>query len=185
MAIRGFGFQTLTGTAQPAFGTTLTAVVLPSPDMYTGDTAPRSNKSIATITVANPNIWRKGDRVIVAPLATFEVGNTAPQDVAQVQAINTGASTLTVMGLTAAHAAGEFVVLAIQAARIRIRANADELYIGEDSTVSPTAFTLVDFCLPGADYDIGQSSVGNVYGTAHYWVSGTAADTFLPSITTI
>ena len=182
MAIRGFGIQTVTGTAQPVFGTTLTAAVTPTPDMYTGNTEPRSQRSQTILPVANPYLVRKGDKVILGAAGAFVQTNMVAQDIGTVSAINIGASTITVVGLVRSHASGEFVVLSIEAARIKITANSYTLYLGEDSTVSATSPTLVEYLLPGLSFDVGQSAIGNVHGTAHLWILGTAADTFLASI---
>lgn len=186
MSIRGFGYQTVLGTPQPVFGTTLTAAsAQPTPDPYTGDLSPRSQPSSLTLAVTNPYIFRKGDKVIVGAGSTFQQTNTTQLDTGTVTAINTGASTITVAGLTRAHAAGEFVVLSIQTAIISIFAVANPLYLGEDFTVGAASKTLVALIGPSGSYGIGISGSGNVFGTAHFWLLGTAADTFLPSLTTI
>lgn len=186
MSIRGFGYQTVLGTPQPVFGTTLTAASAnPTPDPYTGTTDPRSQPSSLVLAVTNPYIFRKGDKVIVGAGTTFEQTNTTQMDLGTVTVVNTGASTITVSGLTRAHASGEFVVLSIQASIITIIANANLLYLGEDFTVGVASKTLVALIGASGSYGIGISGMGNVYGTAHFWLLGTAADTFLPSLTTI
>lgn len=182
MGLRGFGPQTLTGAAQPMFGTTLSADVRPTPDMFTGLLDPKSQRAQTVLPVAQATMFRRGDKIQIAPAADFVQGNTTPIDEGLVSAVNYGGGTITVMGLTKPHALGETVVLSIQVASIYVRANADELYIGEDETVGAASTTLALYLLPGEIYNLGPSSVGNVYGTAHLWVLGTAADTFLPNL---
>jgi hypothetical protein len=50
--------------------------------------------------------------------------------------------------------------------------------------VGATSKTLYKTLLPGALYDTPSVS-GNLFGTSHYWVLGTAADTYLANLTTI
>jgi hypothetical protein len=186
MAIRGFGQQTLSGTAQPAFGTTLSAATgLPSPDVFTGNLNPASRASSLVCTVTNPYIFRKNDNISIGALSNYLLTSTVQADQGRVIAINTGNSTITVTGLTRAHAAGEFVVIGIEVAEILIQANANLIYVGEDSSVAANSPYLARYIQPGAQYELGPSAMANVYGTSHYWFLGTAADTFLPSVTII
>ncbi len=187
MASRGFGPQTVTATPQPAFGTTLSALSNPpSPDMFAGNLSPAARPSQTILTVTDPAIFRVGDKIQVGAASSFLLTAVAPfPDAGQVTAINVGSSQITVSGLTRAHAATEFVVLGIQAASIRIHANASTLYIGEDSSVAADSTSLIDYLLPGEVYSLGDSAVGNVHGTSHYWILGSVPDTFLPSIVTI
>lgn len=191
MGLRGFGIQTLTGSAQPLVGTLLTAAVNPSPDQATGSLAAGNANSQATlpITAGTASLFRKGDRVLVAPAATFAQGQTGTTGADQgvVQSINTSGNTITVNGLQKVHASGETVVLSIQASRIRFGiVNAHTMYVGGDSTVSSTSAALADEVAAGTAYDIGISSTGDVFGTGGYWVSSaSASDSYLASVTTI
>jgi len=188
MPARGFGFKTVTGTAQPVFGTTTTTIAVPTPDQYTGRMDPASNRSTVQVTVTDVSYFRKGDRVMLGISDSFLVFppvGTLPPDSAQVIAI--AGSVLTLQGLTRRHEIGEFIVLSIPCARIKIQAgsgNTGELYIGEDPTVSVTSTTLIDQVDPsaGRTFDIGSSASGNVFDTPHFWLLGTAPDTYLPSI---
>lgn len=182
MGLRGFGNQTLSGAAQPMFGTTITTAITPTPDAHTGNYDPRSAASQSVIVVAVATDFRKGDTVMVGTAAAFAQGSTTNPDQGKVTAVNYGASTITVSGLTRAHAAGEFIVLSIQVATVSIQNGAGQIYVGEDSTVAAGSTTLIRLLAASAIYDWGSSNVGNVLGTGHIWVSGTAADTFLPSI---
>ena len=85
MSPRGFGIQTLTGaTAQPAFGTTLSAAITNiTTDPYTGTTDPRSQPSTSQAVVVNANFFRVGDRVNIGPAA-------GPYDWAKITKITAG-----------------------------------------------------------------------------------------------
>lgn len=188
MALRGFGNVTVTGAAQPLFGTTTSAPVTPTPDRQTGSlSAPSSNPSYAVVPV-NANIFRTGDRVFLGSSAAFGPVNSNPSpgpDGGFVQAVNPGAGTITVGGLQRNHNASEWAVLALPAAQIAIQAGADALYLGEDSSVSPTSATLIEKIGVGGQAVIGAPSVGNLIETQHLWVYGTDADTYVPYLLTI
>lgn len=190
MATRGAGIQTLGAAAQPVFGTTLTAAFTPTPDSYTGNYEPRSQPAHATVAVASTAWFRVGDKAGIGPAG-------GPYDFFRITAIGS-ATAMTLTGGTKAHASGEFVILGVDAARIKIDmttvgATTDITYIGEDNTVGSTSTTLFAIIsgattgipIVGGGYDIGQSSVGNVYGTSHYWILGTSGDKYLASITTV
>lgn len=178
MAIRGFGNQTVTGTPQPAFGTTLTTTFMVTPDSHTGLTDPRSQPSSVLAAVADSFIFRISDRMMIGAAG-------GPYDWGKIVAIP-DATHVRIQGLsTARHVAGEWLILAVDCAHVEINANASTLYIGEDNTVGAASKTLYKVLLPGAPYSTPSSADGNMFGTSHYWVLGTAADTFLPNLTTI
>lgn len=178
MAIRGFGPQTVTGTPQPMFGTTITTAFNVTPDPHTGLTDPRSQPSTVTAVVAASSNFRVNDRAMLGAAG-------GPYDWCKVTAIP-DATHVTISGLqTPNHTAGEWLILAIDCAHIECTANASTLYIGEDNTVGATSKTLYKVLLPGGVYSTPQGVDGNMFGTSHYWVLGTAADTFLPNLTTI
>lgn len=185
MALRGFGNQTLTGSAQPLIGTTLSAAATPSPDPYSGNTNPASQPSKTVLTVTNVNLWRRGDHIQVGVAADFETGNP---DGGTVVNVSIGNSQITVMGLVKAHASGEFVVLAIPCAQVQIQtpsANTGSIDLGEDPTVSSSSTKLITVIAKGVNWPIGDPAVGNVIETQRLWVSGTSNDVYLPSILTI
>lgn len=179
MSIRGIGSQTLTGTAQPVFGASLTAASGPlTPDQFTNNTNPASSPSRVTLAVTSTLWFAKGDKVLVG------TGNPgAPYDIGMVFQV-VDATHLIVQGLTNTHASGEWVILSNPASRIRIRAGAAALYLGVDNTVGSSSTTVFDILNPGEVYDIGPSSVGNTYGTGQYWMQG-ASGTMIASATTI
>lgn len=179
MAIRPFGFRTVTGTPQPAFGSLVATAFQVTPDAHTGNTSPRSqgSKSTVIVTVGDGAIFRVGDRIMIG-------ARGGPYDYGKVTAIAT--DTLTVQGLVRSHAVGEFIILGIDTANVYIQASASTLYIGTDvMTAATTSPGIARFLLPGQTYDAGSSNVGNVKGTSAYWIWGTAADTFLPSVDTV
>lgn len=182
--LRGLGNQTLTGSAQPLFGTTTSAAVTPMPDMQTGNLLPMSNPS-QTVVPVTTQIFRKGDHVVIGAAGAFVQGSTVPVDGGIVSA--TTSNSITVMGLTRAHASGEFVVLALPVAQVQIQNGAAILYLGEDSSVASGSTTLISEIAASAMYTIPQGGgmVGNVIETQHLWVLGTVSDTYLPSLLTI
>ncbi len=191
MALRGVGVQTLSGSAQPVFGTTVTDAFQVTPDIYTGRTDPASNPSTATIVVASTQVFRVSDRVMIGTAANFNSAPSTPPDQGQVVSI-ASSTEMVVKGLTRAHAANEFVVLAITVSYIAIQPQGSSaiMYVGEDSTVSSTSLTLIQ-ALPVASatvvppFVLGQSGSGNVYDTGHLWINGTTDGTYLPSLAQI
>ena len=72
-----FGVVTLAGTAQPIFGTALTAAATPPPDQFSGNLGPGSNETQVTLTVTSTKGFGSGDRVAVGPTAAFAPGAVA------------------------------------------------------------------------------------------------------------
>jgi hypothetical protein len=184
MSARGFGTQTLTGAAQPMFGTTTTAATVPNPDLFTGGLNPASNPS-QTIIPVSQNIFRKGDRVLIGTASNFTASNTLAIDGGPVTAVNLSASNIAVGGLTRNHASGEFVVLALPCAQVSIQNGAGLLNIGEYSDVSAISPTLIGQAQPAGIFTLGWPSALNILETTHLWVQGTAADTYLPYLLTV
>lgn len=186
MALRGCGSVTLTGTAQPLFGTTTTAAINPTPDRYTGQFDPRSQPSTGSVTVTSIQYFRVGDHVQVGPAG-------GPYDSAKITSITVGSSpagTLGLQGLTKSHASGEWVILSKPCAGVKITPNVTSalVYIGEDNTVASTSLTLIDVIPISATagtnpWQYGQSNIGNVLDTPNLWIIGTGA--IIPSILTV
>lgn len=179
MAIRPFGYQTLGAAPQPAFGSKVATAFNVTPDQYTGMTDPRSNPSSAKVAVTTGQglLFRINDNIMIGVQG-------GPYDFGTVVGIS--GDTLTVQGLVRSHAVGEFIIIAVPAAEISIQANANTLYIGNDSltaaTTSPGIYRAV---APGNIYNPGSSNVGSVKGTGAYWVWGTSGDTYLPGLDTV
>jgi hypothetical protein len=186
MAFRGYGIQSVTAaTAQPVFGTTLSAAFAVTPDMYSGTTDPRSQPSTAQAVVVNAQFFRVGDRVNVGPAA-------GPWDWARITKITAGtppAATLTLQGLASSHASGQYVILAIPCASITIQPIkiTTYMYVGEDSTVSASSATLI-YSFPvsatvGTPFSGNTAPSANTLDTQHLWiVSGGTGDQYLPNI---
>jgi len=186
MSLRGFGIQTLGTTPQPVFGATLTAAVVPTPDMQTGGLTPASNPSQAVVPVSQ-NIFRKGDRVMIGASNTFSQGSLIQPDGGPVVAVNLTASNITVMGLTRNHASGEFVVLALPVAQVQIQNFAGLLYLGEDNSAGAGSASLIYEISASSTYTepSGGAVLANCIETQKLWLSGTNADTYLPNLLTI
>src|SRR5665213_1868945 len=171
MSLRGFGYQTLTGAAQPLFGTTLSAAVRPSPDPYTGRLDPGSMASSAFLYLSAPiTLFRQGDHVMVGASNSFQQGSTTPVDGGTVQAVNLSASNILVTGLQRNHSAGEYVILALPCSQINIQ-NGDSptLYLGEDNTVGLTSTTLIETCDAQGNISIGSPALGDMIESQHLW----------------
>lgn len=186
MGLRGFGTQTLTGSPQPLFGTTLSAAVLPSPDPNTGRLDPGSMPSSTVLPLAAPSyIFRVGDHVAIGPTSAFLPPNqnpSFPPDGGTVQQI-LSASSILVTGLLRKHSAAEWVVLAIPCAQINIQNGSGTIYLGEDSTVGVTSLTLIETATASGQITIGWPALGNMIETQHLWVEGSG--TYLPYLMTI
>lgn len=185
MALRGFGVQTLAATPQPVFGTTTTAAVTPTPDQFTGGLTPASNPS-QTVVPITQNIFRKGDRVLIGASNTFSQGSLIAPDGGPVTAINLTASNITVGGLTRPHASGEFVLLALPVTQVVIQNLGLLMYLGEDNTVGAGSTTLIQEILANTTVMVpaGGPACENAIDTQKLWVTGTAANTFIPSLLT-
>ena len=114
MAIRPFyGTQTIAGTAQPVFGTAVTAAATPPPDQFSGQLGPGSNETQTTLTVTSTKGFLPGDRVAVGLTAAFKPGIVAAgsgPDQGTVKSITDGTH-MVVQGLKSSHAAtGEWCV---------------------------------------------------------------------------
>lgn len=189
MALRGYGFQSITATTPiPVFGTTLTALIRVTPG-NSGSSAlfsPGSNPSYVVAPVANPYFFRVGDKVNVGASTAFGLTATTLCDTGKVVLVDYAGSKITIQGLAqATHASGEYVVLSVDCSGFNITAgnNSAILNLGEDPTVSATSNTLIAQLFATASYSFGPSTVESVFGTSHIWIEGThTGDTYLPSV---
>lgn len=196
MSLRGFGNQTLGATAQPVFGTSLSAAATPSPDPYTGRLDPGSmNSSTLLLLNAPAYIFRQGDHVLIGTTASFQQNSTIAPDGGTVQQVTPSASNILVTGLQRKHSASEWVILALPCASVGIQTpstnSGAQIYLGEDPSVGATSQSLIALILKGTQtppFTIPFNGAGvdaNEVETQRLWVSGTAGDTFLPSMLTI
>lgn len=188
MPLRSYGVQSATtATPQPVFGVTTTAAVTPSPDPYTNSFAPGSHLPPVIIPVNKINArvpFIQGDPVNVGPAG-------GPYEPALVLAVDQTGSTITVSGLLKPHTSGEYVILAINCARVVIQAvdtNTGPLYVGIDHTVSATDYTTIyeiwkaptTGALP--EYHSAEAVDAQEAKSENYWIVGATGDKFLAHI---
>jgi len=187
--IRPFnGIQTIGAASQPVFGTTMNGAGAMATDQHTLLTNPASQDSQTVLPVASTVGFRKGDRVLVGPKANFVYQGALDQGF--IFSINPGVS-ITVQGLTIAHASGEYVVMDEDVAQVEIRgvANTAIIYIGNASTVAaadPSVFDVIDAQVTASQPTYWHYppvvGAGATYKTSEYWVAGTATDKFVARI---
>lgn len=180
MAIRTFaGVQTIGAASQPVFGTTMNGAGAMTKDPHTLSTGPASQASSTVLPVASTKGFRVGDRVLVGPKANFVFQGSIDQGT--VDAVVAGVS-ITVLGLLINHASGEYVVLNEDAMTVRIQpvVMAAAYYLGTDSTVAAGDQSVFAVGSPGQIYD-SPPTISDTLKTAEFWISGTAADTFVAS----
>lgn len=188
MSLRGFGgIQTLTGSAVPVYGTTLSAATQLNPDFYTGNTQPGSNRSSCAVSVAvgTGSRFRAGDRIAIGVAGAFEQGNSLQTDGGDVQKVS--GDVLTVIGLTRNHASGEFVVLTLPVAAFSVQliSASGNVYLGEDATVGAASTTLLEEMNAAGFFQYGQNNIAGVLDVSHLWISGGAGSQFIPSLNTV
>lgn len=177
------GIQTVTATAQPVFGTVLSAAGDMQVDQYTGNTKPGSNPSITTLPVASTLGWYKGDRVLVGP-------RQGPYDAASIFKVDAPNNAIVVQGLMRAHADGELLLLNEDVGMVKIVpvvGNANVLYVGNAYTLNNagTDPSTLDMVAPPAAagqptyvFESGSAGSGGIK-TSEIWIVGTAPDKFL------
>ena len=197
MAIRPFaGIQTISGTAQPVFGTTCTAAFQPPPDQFLGGNGPGTNQTQVEIPVTSSKGFRVGDQVAIGPAAAFVQGTASVANQADVGTIKqiVDATHILVQGLIKGHASGEFVVLDEVCGNVHIIpvTTAAVAYIGNSSAVSSTDESVFDVlpivaagAAPGYVHDSESIGISQPMTTTSYWIIGTAADKFLARFTQV
>jgi hypothetical protein len=191
MALRGFGYQTLTGLPTPLFGWQIIAAFRPSPDFNTGRLDPGSQSSSSLVPLgANTGYFRQGDHVLIGASNTFLPVNQVPPlppDGGTVQQVNLSASNILVTGLMRNHSASEWCILALPCAQINIlNGSAPTLYLGEDSTVGAASLTLIETAGPSGQITIGNPAFANLIESQKLWVEGaSASNTILPYLLTV
>jgi hypothetical protein len=191
MGIRPFaGPQTVTGAAQPVFGTALTAAVTPPPDEFSGKLTPGSNETQTTLIVTSTKGFITGDRVAVGPTAAFNPGLVATGSIPDQGTVKkiVDATHLIVQGLKNSHAAtGEWVVLNEAAGDVRIRSAtaAGTMYIGNASTVSATDASVFEVLNPGNLFDTAPIGSTQPWQLSTFWLFGAAADTFVAAFSQV
>jgi len=201
MGMRPFaGVQTLSGTAQPCFGTAVTAAFTPPPDPFSGNLNPGSNETQVSVTVTSTKGFLPGDKVAVGPSAAFEPGIVAlgsGPDEGEVKSVTDGTHMI-IQGLKKSHAAtGEWVILSDVAGNVHIRpvtiSSADEAYIGNASTVAAGDPSVLDVlpavtgptAAPGYVFDAESLGMTQPFNLTEFWIIGTASDTFIARYSTV
>lgn len=184
--IRPFGgVQSLSGVAQPVFGTTVSAAFVPPPDTFSNNLNPGSNQTQIKIPVASTVGFRVGDQVSIGGAASFAVGGaTTLADVGTIKGVVDGTHLL-VQGLTEPHGNGEFCVLNEEVGNVHIIpvSTTAVVYLGTAPTVAAGDPSVIDI-LPivaaatAPTYAHDSESIGGSQplNTAQYWMIGTAAD---------
>lgn len=185
MAIRPFaGIQTVAGgSAQPVFGTKLTAASNYSIDRFTGTNRIGTSTPPIQIEVDSSAGFQVGDRVLVGPAANFTQANRILLDQGTVASI-VSATAITVQGLVQNHAIGEYLVLNETASFMRLIpiSVAASFYVGTDSTASSTDSSVYATGTPTYWSPLVlPTATGCTYQTCEAWLLGTAADTFVAS----
>jgi hypothetical protein len=191
MGLRAFfGVTALSGSAQPVFGTTLSAAVVPLPDQFSGNNGPASNQTQVTVTVTSTKGFIAGDRAQIGPGNSFNPGLSTAAQMALVCNVTiksiTDATHMVVQGMHYGHASGEFFVLNEDAGSVHIRpvVTTAAVYIGSASTVAagdPSVLDVLPIVAAGAGptyaFDATAMGLSQPYQTAQFWMVGTAADT--------
>jgi hypothetical protein len=194
MGIRPFfGTQTQSGTAQPVFGTAVSAAFTPPPDPLSQGNGPGTNQTQVSVPVASTLGFNTDDQVAIGTAALFKPGLAAGVlDTGVVKKI-IDATHLLVQGLTKAHAAAEWCVLSEEAGSVHIRAviSAAAQYIGNASTVAAGDPSLLDVLPilgapadnPAYVFDAPTMGHAQPYTLSEFWTIGTGGDTFLARFT--
>ena len=173
--IRTWGFQTLTGSAQPFFGDKITAAFV---DL-------KATNGFYFVKVANAALYQNGDRIILG------YGGSSPTNCLLVGGVNTTTNVLSCTSEGEAPVSSWVVntpiVLDIACYGIMIQAalaNAGPVFIGADSTVTNTgggsAFYELDnvSSVQPNSWSIWKYDGQNPLRTTEGWLAGTSTQTF-------
>jgi hypothetical protein len=180
MGVRPFaGIVTLSGAAQPIFGTAVTAAVTPPPDQFSGNLNPGSNETQCNLTVTSTAGFLPGDRVAVGSTAAFKPGIAAVgsiPDQGTVKSI-TSSTVMVVQGLKKTHAAtGEWCVLNEASGNVHLQpvTLSAATYIGNASTVAAGDPSVMDYFPSAATTPIDFESIGQTQPMqlSQFWIFG-------------
>jgi hypothetical protein len=191
MGVRPFaGIVTLSGAAQPIFGTAVTAAVTPPPDEFSNQLGPGSNETQCTLVVTSTAGFLPGDVVAVGPTAAFKPGLVAVgsiPDQGTVKKITDGTH-MVVQGLKNAHAAtGEWCVLNVTVGNVHLQpvTLSAATYIANASTVAAGDPSVMDYFASAATTPIDFESIGQSQPMqlSQFWIFGSG--TLVPRFTQI
>lgn len=173
--IRSWGVVSLTGAAQPWFGSVTTAAMVLA--------QVKENVILVPVSPADSKKFVAGDRIVIEP-------GTTSADTLLINSINTTTGILTCASegnyQTHAHASGVIVMLSIACADVQLQAvdgAAATVWLGTDNTVTAigggSAFRQLQKVAAGSvpsEYRMEGSAKYNVGRTSDGWMIGTAAD---------
>jgi len=172
------------GTAQPVFGTKLTATLAAPYPSRDG-----AYPVLTTVTVTSTVWFKKGDWVLIDPLANQ---TTAFREQVMVYSI-TDATHIVLQGLQFGHANGVWLQLAIPCTGVYVQmnpANVGLIAIGLQGVVESNGHNAIAFLNPnGAGVQPTEfvdpiNGLANVMKTDDYWFDGAhTGDSILPSCT--
>ena len=179
---RTFKYFTLavTGTPQPAFGTTLSAAFVPTTD---GLGNPTLGQVVAVTDADLP--WERNDQVIVVE------ADGSLLEGASIIDIDTVGGTLTLSSLRFAHAAGARVILNNNCTAVYVQGvdgAAGDIGIGTSRALNATTgrkmialLKKVPATTQPPDFSSANVMGLNPASTSEYWIVGTNPDKYLPS----
>ena len=189
MIIRPFlGVQTIGAASQPVFGTTLSAASTLVTDQFANQylsQASSANPSVSKVTLGSVSGFKTGDRVLIAPKASFVDGGT--RDGGTILSIDTVHNTMVVQGLLTVHANGDYIVINNDAAQVWVIpvALTGVAYLGVFETVAsndPSVFDRLPIYngtgVPYVHRDVSGSAF-SPFSLSEYWIQGTNTDTFI------
>jgi hypothetical protein len=180
--IRSWGFQTITGAAQPLFGDKTTAAFKNNGQVYGRIT---NTSGEYTVSVAKASLYQLGDRIILG-------AGSPGANVLLVGGINTVTNILTCTSEGDAPVAnwpsGTAIALSVHCYGILVSGlsgNLDSVWVGSDQTVTNagggSAFFEVAKVAAGAPqtpFTFWKYDGADPLNTNEVWVAGTAADKF-------
>lgn len=191
MGVRPFaGVRTLAGSAEPIFGTAITAAFTPPPDPYQGNLQPGTNETQVVVTVTSTKGFLDGDRVAVGPTAAFSPGLIAAASIPDQGTVKkiVDSTHLVIQGLKQSHAAsGEWVVLNETIGNVHLSpvAISATTYVGNSSAVAAGDQGVIDSFPSAATLPIDFESIGSSQPMqlSAFWILGSG--TYIPRFTQV
>jgi hypothetical protein len=180
MGVRPFGgVVTLSGAAEPIFGTAIAAAFTPPPDPFSNNLTPGSNETQVSVTVTSTVGFLPGDRVAVGPTAAFNPGLIAAGSIPDQGTVKkiTSSTVMVIQGLKQHHAAtGEWVVLNEDVGNVHLQpvTLSAATYIGCASTVASGDPSVIDYFASAATTPIDFESIGQSQPMqlSQFWILG-------------
>lgn len=191
MGVRPFaGVRTLAGTAEPIFGTGITAAFTPPPEQYQGNLQPGTNETQVAVAVTSTKGFLAGDRVAVGLAAAFVPGLVAAGSIPDQGTVKKiiDSTHLLIQGLKQSHAAtGEWVVLNEASGNVHLTpvAISAVTYIGNSSAVAAGDQGVIDSFPNTATIPIDFEAIGisQPMQLSQFWIIGSG--TYIPRFTQV